>query len=179
VKPHPHVTHCAGRVQNYFGFLLAQTRTVPRGRGKDDTSENNARECPKFLFLYFFFSLILLYSRPINNVIIIFAHNNIVDITWLIYYIIEYVHTLIVSYLLLHIYTLRFNTGSVIVYDVNFFRTHCEIIIEFSFKSIILLPTAILYILSAYGVYHIIVLSQSYLYIILFQNISYILYVRK
>lgn len=55
VKPHPRVTHCAGRVQNYFGFLLAQTHAVPRGRGKDDTSANSARECPKFLFLYFFF----------------------------------------------------------------------------------------------------------------------------
>jgi len=92
-------------------------------------------------YYFFFFSLLLLllYSRPINNVIIIFAHNNIVDITWLAYYyIIEYVHTRSL-YLLLLIYTLRFYTDYFIVYDISFFRTHREIIIEFSFESIILL----------------------------------------
>jgi len=67
VRPHPRVAHCAGRVQNYFGFLLAQTSAAPRGRGKDDTSVNSARECPKFLFLLLLLLLVV--------IIIIFATN--------------------------------------------------------------------------------------------------------
>lgn len=99
--------------------------------------------------------LILIFLLLLIIIIIIFAINKQCNhnfctqqhcwyhMAYILYYWIR-AYTLTVSYLLLHIYTLRFNTSSVIVYDVNFFRTHCEIIIEFSFESIILLPTAIL-----------------------------------
>lgn len=152
VKPHPRVTHCAGRVQNYFGFLLAQTSAVPRGCGKDDTSVNRARECPKFLFL------LLLLLLVIIIIIIIFATNKQCNhnfctqqhcwyhMAYILYYWIR-AYPITVLYLLLLFYTLRLNTDYFIVYDISFFWTHHKIIIELSFESIILLNLLLLYLL--------------------------------
>lgn len=104
------VSHCTGRVRNYFSFHLAQTRAhhvEPWGRGKDDVSEQRPR-MPEILIIF----------ARINNVIGIFAHNNIVDITWLTLVLIKHAYTQ------LHCY--RLYDWILLLYYIHFILEHTK-----------------------------------------------------
>lgn len=119
-------------------YLEAVARTTRRW-----TEPVNARNS----YSYFLFLLLLLLLVII--IIIIFATNKQCNhnfctqqhcwyhMAYILYYWIR-AYPITVLYLLLF-YTLRLNTHYFIVYDISFFRTHHEIIIKFSFESIILL----------------------------------------
>jgi len=130
----------------FFWHKLAQYPEAVARTTRRWTAPVNARNS----YSCFLFLLLLLLIIIIFIIIIIFATNKQCNhnfctqqhcwyhMAYILYYWIR-AYSITILYLLLLIYTLRFNTDYFIVYDISFFRTHREIIIEFSFETIILL----------------------------------------